>query len=64
MPREVRSEEEFRKLIEKASECRVVRRGEKVKLKLRTPKVLYTFVTTPEVAERILKEIKLPVLEF
>ena len=47
MPLEIRSKEEAGKLIEKATEVRVVKgKGDSVKLKMRTPKALYTFKTT------------------
>ncbi|MCX8191696.1 MAG: hypothetical protein N3F06_02675 [Nitrososphaerales archaeon] len=64
MPRQIFSSEEFIKLLEKATECRVVRRENKVKLKLRTPKLLYTYVTTPEEAENLLKNVKIEIKEF
>ncbi|MEM1524511.1 MAG: hypothetical protein QW372_06690 [Nitrososphaerales archaeon] len=64
MPRQIYSSEEFIKLLEKAIECRVVRREGKVKLKLRTPKLLYTYVTSPEKAEELLKNVKVEIKEF
>jgi hypothetical protein len=42
MPKEITNEETFLKMSESAIECRVRRSGESVKLKLRTPKTLYT----------------------
>ena len=64
MPREIRTDEEFRKILEKASECRVIRHSESVKIKLRTPKILYTFVTKPEQADKLLKDIKIKLVEY
>lgn len=64
MPKQIFSPEEFRELISKAEECRVVRRGDKVKLKLRTKRYLYTYITTPDEADEILKEIKVKKVEF
>jgi len=42
MPAEITDEDVFMKMSESAIECRVRRSGESVKLKLRTPKKLYT----------------------
>ena len=58
MPREIRSAEQFQKLIPKALELRVVRKKESVKLKLRTPEYLYTFKTSDDEAEGIIKGAK------
>lgn len=64
MPREIYSSEEFKTLLEKAEECRVVRRGDVVKIKLRTPKMLYTYKTNKEEADKLLKEVKAKVVEI
>ena len=64
MPRQVFTAEEFMKLAEKASECRVVVRADKAKLKLRTPKMLYVYVTSPEEAEKLIKDLKVTVVEL
>ncbi|MFX0170025.1 MAG: 50S ribosomal protein L38e [Candidatus Hodarchaeota archaeon] len=61
MPREVQSEEEFLELLERASECLVKRLPDAVKLKLRTPRYLYTFKTDSGTAERLLAGMKIPV---
>jgi hypothetical protein len=53
----------FMKLAEKADSCRVKRLGDNVKLKLRTPKKLYTFATKKEKAEEIIKKLKCKILE-
>jgi hypothetical protein len=58
MPREIRSSEEFNKLIPKASQCRVVRRADTVKLKLRTPEYLYIYKTNEGEADDLLKSLK------
>jgi hypothetical protein len=63
MPREIQTEEEFLELVELASECRVKRLPDVVKLKLRTPSYLYTFKTDPGSAERILSTLKIPVVD-
>jgi len=64
MPKEIHMEDELRKILEKASECRVVRRGDKVKIKLRTAKVLYTYVAKRDEADRLLKDIKVSTIEI
>ena len=64
MPREVHSSEEFKGLLEKAEECRVVRRGDLVKIKLRTHKMLYTFKTNKEEADTLLKDVKAKIVEI
>jgi Ribosomal L38e protein family len=65
MPLQVRSKEEAESLIEKATEIRVVKGdGDSVKLKMRTPKALYTFVTTAEVADEMTKGLKTPIIDF
>jgi len=65
MPLQIRSKQEVETMIEKATEIRVVKgKGESVKLKLRTPKALYTFVTTPEEAAALTKGLKTPIIDF
>ena len=64
MPRELKTKEEFQKLLESAVEVRVSRHGDDAKVKLRTPEVLYTFKTTSEEADSLVKGTKAPVVEF
>ena len=64
MPREIKNRDEFEKLIPTATEIRLVKDGENAKLKIRTPKQLYTFKTTEEEAEEMIKGTKTPVVEF
>ncbi|MFQ5998266.1 MAG: hypothetical protein ACE5KO_03075 [Candidatus Bathyarchaeia archaeon] len=64
MPKQIRNKEEFVKLSERSKNCLVKRSGEQVKLKLRTPKYLYTFVTSAEVADSLLEKIKCEVIEL
>ena len=65
MPREIRDSEQFNKLIPKAVEMRVVRQKEIVKLKIRTPDYLYTYKTTEDEAQDIIKNSKdLEVIEI
>lgn len=52
-------------MIEKATEIRVVKgKGDSVKLKLRMPKALYTYVTTADEAAALTKGLKTPILDF
>lgn len=64
MPREITSEEEFQKLAGAATEIRISRHGDAAKVKLRTKDVLYTFKTTSEDADALVKGSKAPVIEF
>ncbi len=64
MPREIKDRERFEKLIESATEVRVSRDGDQAKVKLRTKEALYTFKTTSEEADSLLKGTKTPVVEF
>jgi hypothetical protein len=64
MPRELKSKEEFEKLMASATEIRVHREGEEAKVKLRTKGALYTFKTTSEDADLLVKGTKTPVVEF
>ena len=64
MPKELKSKDEFQKLLGLATEVRVHREGEEAKLKLRTREALYTFKTTSEEADTLVKGIKTPVVEF
>jgi len=63
MPSEVADTEEFVKLSERASECRVKRLKDIVKLKLRTPKQLYTIRLDPDKAAEVLKLVRCEVIE-
>jgi len=58
LPKEITDIEEFLRLSEKAEVCLIKRSGDVVKLKLRAPRYIYTFKTTPEETESILKKIK------
>ncbi len=63
MPSEIADTEEFVRISERASECRVKRLKDVVKLKLRTPKQLYTIRVDPEKAAELLKLVKCEVIE-
>jgi len=63
MPSEIADTEQFVKISERATECRVKRLKDVVKLKLRTSKQLYTIRLDPEKAAEILKQVKCEVIE-
>jgi hypothetical protein len=64
MPSQIRSKEEFQKLLKSATEIRVVKSGDSSKVKLRTKTQLYTFVTTESEVESLTKGVKVPIVEF
>jgi Ribosomal L38e protein family len=65
MPRLITSVERFEELKTKAVECRVVRSDKAVKLKLRTPSYLYTYITNADEADDLIKGLKdIEVVEF
>lgn len=64
MPSEIFDVEEFVEKSGNAIECRVKRVKGTVKLKLRTPKKLYTLKTDEAKAEELLKNIKCKVVEI
>ena len=65
MPLQIRSKEEAEALIEKATEIRVVEgKEDSVKLKMRTQKALYTYVTTKDEAAAMTKGLKTPIIDF
>ena len=64
MPIELKSKTELAKLLDEATEVRVVRSGDEAKVKLRTEKALYTFKTTGADADSIVKGLKIPVTEY
>ena len=63
MPTEIRDVEKFVELSRRAEECRVRRRENIVKLKLRLPTMLYTLKTSPQEAETILPRISCKLVE-
>jgi len=64
LPQEIFNPEKFLEIAARATECRVKRRGNIVKLKLRTRKRLYTLKVSPEEANVILERIKLPIIDL
>jgi len=63
MPTEIFDVEKFIELSEKAKECRIKRLKDIVKLKLRTPRMLFTLKVDPAKAEEIIKRIKCEIRE-
>jgi hypothetical protein len=63
MPSEIADAEEFVRISERATECRVKRLKDIVKLKLRTSRRLYTIRLDPEKAAEVLKQVKCEVIE-
>jgi hypothetical protein len=64
MPSELTSKDQFKALLKDAVEVRVVKTETTAKVKVRTKKGLYTFKTTPDEAEALVKGLKVPVVEF
>ncbi len=64
MPKEIKDKEQFEKMLESADEVRVSRSGDEAKVKVRTRDGLYTFKTTTEDADALIKGLKAPVVEF
>jgi large subunit ribosomal protein L38e len=63
MPSEISDTEEFLRISERATECRVKRLKDEVKLKLRTPGRLYTLRVDPDKAAELLKQVKCEIIE-
>jgi hypothetical protein len=64
MPAEITDVERFVQLSERASYCAIKRLPKTVKLKLRTPKLLYTLKTDPTKAEEIIKKLSCEIREI
>lgn len=64
MPAEVTDIERFVQLSERASYCAIKRLPRTVKLKLRTPKLLYTLKADPTKAEEIIKKLSCEIREI
>ncbi len=63
MPSQITDTEQFIKISERAVECRVKRLKDVVKLKLRTPRQLYTIQVSPDKAAELVKQVKCEVVE-
>jgi hypothetical protein len=64
MPKQIFNKDDFIKLADDARECLVVRREDKVKVKLRRSRLMYIYVSNASEADQILKEIKLDKIEL
>ncbi|MBX5328502.1 MAG: 50S ribosomal protein L38e [Candidatus Bathyarchaeota archaeon] len=64
MPSEIFDEEKFISISERADYCAVKRLKDVVKLKLRTPKKLYTLKVEPAKAEEIIKKLQCEIREI
>ena len=64
MPQQIMNADEFKIKAQNASECRIVRRGDKVKLKLRTTNKLYVYITNEENANTLLSELSIEKVEI
>lgn len=63
MPSEITNTDEFIGLSEGALECRVKRAEDLVKLKLRTPRQLYTHKVKVDHADDVIKRLKCEIVE-
>lgn len=64
MPKQIFNKDDFIKLADDARECLVVRREDKVKIKLRRSRLMYIYVSNASEADQLLKEIKLDKIEL
>ena len=63
MPKQIHDVEKFLEMTEDAEECRVKRSSDKVKLKLRTARYLYTIILEPQKAEEVLQRVQCQIVE-
>jgi len=64
MPIEIKDIDEFVRLSEKAKYCAVKRLKDIVKLKLRTPRMLYTLKVSQSQTEEVLKKLRCEIREI
>lgn len=64
MPRQLFSKDELLRLAKGAEQCRVVRRGDRVKIKIRRSRYLYTYVTNASEADTLLRQIDVEKVEL
>jgi len=64
MPTEIKDVDEFVKLSEKAEYCAVKRLKDIVKLKLRTPRMLYTLKINQSRTDEVLKKLRCEIREI
>ncbi len=64
MPVEIKDLSKLDEIIAQATECRVKRIGDIVKMKFRTKKTLYTIKVTVNEAEAIRARISMPIIDL
>ncbi|MFY3740051.1 MAG: hypothetical protein HMLIMOIP_000476 [Candidatus Nitrosomirales archaeon] len=64
MPKQLFDKDEFLKMADDAIDCLVVRRKDKVKLKVRRSRRMYIYVTNESEADELLKRIKVNTTEL
>ena len=64
MPEEIFDVDKFIQIAERAEYCNIKRLEREVKLKLRTPKKLYTLKVNPTKAEEIIKKLSCEIREI
>jgi hypothetical protein len=64
LPTEVFDKDEFMELSEKATECRVKRNPDNVKLKLKTSRRLYTIKLEPGDEDDVISKLRCPTVEI
>ncbi len=64
MPTEVFDKDEFMELSEKATECRIKRNPDNVKLKLKTSRRLYTLKLEPGDEDEVISKLRCPTVEI
>jgi hypothetical protein len=64
MPVEIFDVDEFIQIAERAEYCNIKRLEREVKLKLRTPKMLFTLKVNPTKAEEIVKKLRCEIREI
>jgi len=64
MPTEIFDVDKFIEISERAEYCTVKRLKDVVKLKLRTPRMLYTLKVDPAKAEEVIKKLRCEIREI
>tara|TARA_B100001179_G_C18522764_1_gene373546 strand:- start:529 stop:726 length:198 start_codon:yes stop_codon:yes gene_type:complete len=62
LPKELKTEKEFRSVINRSIECRVLKQKNHVKIKLRTKNILYTYKTSEDILNNLTKDVKIPII--
>ena len=64
MPIEIFNQEKFIELSDNATECKIKKNKNNTKLKLRTPKYLYTIKLDPASADELVKKLNCPTIDI